>query len=135
MMACDSMESVVLRTQRGSRALPLLRVVTSRLASRQNLLMEQLDDVQLALETLLAEEPEGEGELVLEIWPGERSVTLRLDGLVNASVKAALLAAEPFEPSEDCLLDVRMLLEFLVDSFSVVTTSEGCFGVQMEKRA
>ena len=90
MMACDSRESVVLRTQRGARALPLLRVVTSRLASRQNLLMEQIDDVQLALETLLAEEPEGEGELVLEIWPGERSVTLRLDGYDESPIAQSI---------------------------------------------
>jgi len=135
MNVSDSRESVILRTERGTSALPLLRVVISGLASRQDLLMEQLDDVQLAVETLLAEEPEGEGELVLEVWPGGSGLALRLDGLMNESVKAALVAAEPFKPCGDCLLDVRMLLESLVDSFSVVDNAGGGFAVQMDKRA
>jgi hypothetical protein len=135
MKVIDSRESVVLRTERGAPALPLLRVVISGLASSQNLLLEQLDDVQLAVETLLAEEPESVGELVLEVWPGGSGLTMCLDGLMNESVKAALVASEPFEPCEDCLLDVRLLLESLVDTFSVVEKSEGCFAVQMDKWA
>jgi hypothetical protein len=131
----DSRESVVLRTERGTSALPLLCVVISGLASSQNLLLEQLDDVQLAVETLLAEEPEGVGELVLEVWPGRNGLTLCLDGLVNQSVKAALVASETFQPCEDCLLDVRLLLESLVDTFSVVEKAEGCFAVRMDKWA
>ena len=131
----QSKESVVLRTERGASALPLLRVVISSLASRQDLLMEQLDDVQLAVETLLADEPEGEGELVLEVWSGGNGLSLCVDGLHNASVRAALLAAQPFQPCEDCLLDVRLLLDSLVDAFSVIDRDEGRFAVQMDKWA
>ncbi len=128
-------ESVILRTARGTSALPLLRVVISGLASQQNLLMEQIDDVQFALETLLAEEPSVEGELILEVWPGGDGLSLCLGGLKNASVQAALVAAEPFQPCEDCLLDVRILLESLVDTFSVAETADGGFAVQMDKWA
>jgi hypothetical protein len=131
----DSRESVVLRTERGMRALPLLRVVIGGLASRQDLLLEQVDDVQLAVESLLAEEPQGEGEIVLQVWCEDSGLSLRLDGLVNVSVKTALQATSPFEPCEDCLLDVRVLLESLVDTFAVVETPEGHFAVQMDKWA
>ena len=43
--------------------------------------MEQLDDVQLAVETLLAEEPGTDGEFVLEVWPEDGGLVLLLDGL------------------------------------------------------
>jgi hypothetical protein len=135
MKLSEPKESVVLRTERGASALPLLRVVISSLASRQNLLMEQLDDVQLAVETLLAEEPGGEGELILEVWSGGSGLSLCLDGLHNESVRAALLAGQPFQPCEDCLLDVRLLLDSLVDEFTVIDKGQGRFAVQMDKRA
>jgi hypothetical protein len=131
----DLRESVVLRTARGAADLPLLRVVVGSLASRSNLKVDQLDDVQLAIETLLAEEPEGARELVLEAWSVDDSLSIRIDGLVNSSVKAALLAGSPFEPCEDCLLDVRLMLESLVDTFSVEENSGGSFSIQLDKRA
>lgn len=134
-MACDSRESVVLRTRKGARALSLLRVVISGTASRQNLLMEQLDDIELAVETLLAEEPQTGGDLVLEVWSTGNGLALSLGGLVNSGVKAALLAPGSFTPSERCLLDVRMLIEPLVDRYSVSEGPQGTFSVEMEKRA
>jgi hypothetical protein len=125
---------VILRTSRGAADLPLLRVVVSSLASRSNLKVDQLDDVQLAIETLLAEEPEGLREVALEAWGGDNSLSVRIDGLVNSSVKAALLAGSPFEPCEDCLLDVRLMLESLVDTFGVEEAA-GSFSVLLDKRA
>jgi hypothetical protein len=131
----DRKETIVLRTERGAAALPLLRVVVRSAASRQNLTMDQIDDVQLAIETLVAEEPEVGGELVLEVWPDADGLSICLDGLVNESVKAALIAAAAFEPCEGCLLDVRVMLESLVDAFIVQEKAEGSFAVQLAKRA
>jgi hypothetical protein len=131
----DSRESVILRTVRGAADLPLLRVVVSSLASRANLNVDELDDVQLAVETLLAEEPEGSCELVLEAWGEDSGLSVRIEGLVNSSVKAALLAGSRFEPCENCLLDVRLMLESLVDGFSIDEDPAGSFSVQLDKRA
>jgi len=44
------------------------------------------------------------------------------------------VATDPFEPCEGCLLDVRVMLESLVDAFSVVESSGDSYGVLMEKR-
>ena len=91
----NSRESVVLRAGKGPDALPLLRVVISGLASRQNLLMEQVDDVQLAVETLVAEEPGTTGEFVLQVWPEDGGLVLLLDGLTSERVRTALTATGP----------------------------------------
>lgn len=127
-------ESVVLRTERGMAALPLLRVVIGGIASRQNLNVEQLDDAQLAIETLLAEEPDTEGSLVLEVWCESKGLEFCLGGLVNPRVRCAL-AAESSRQSGEWLLDVRVLLESLVDHFSVEDGAGGTFAVRMSKWA
>jgi hypothetical protein len=130
----DSSDIVVLRTARGGRPLPVMRVVISGVASRHDLSFNQLDDTQLAVETLLAEESREGEELVLTVSTSGGAFRVRLDGLQNQSVKAALLATEAFRPCEGCLLDVRMLLDSLVDGYLVLDTTAGSFAVEMEKR-
>jgi len=113
----------------------MLRVFISGFACRHDLPVDRLDDVQLAVETLLVEEPEGEGELVLEITAAAGGLTLHLAGLRNQGVKAALLATDPFQPGEDCLLDVRVLLDSLVDGYRVLDVPAGLFALEMDMRA
>ena len=131
----DSSDIVVLRTARGSLALPVLRVFISGVASRHDLPVDRLDDVQLAVETLLADEPGGEGDLLLEISAGSGGLTLRLAGLLNQSVRSALLATDLFQPREGCPLDVRVLLDSLLDGYQVMDGENESFVVEMEKRA
>jgi hypothetical protein len=128
-------DRVVIRTGRGPGAIPLFSVVIWDSASRCDLLVDQVDDVQLAVEALLMEEPLGEDTLALEVRPAERGISLCLRHLTNPGVKAALLALQPFQPCEECLLDVRILLESLVDGFSVEETDDGSFAVRMDKWA
>jgi hypothetical protein len=133
----DTADIIVLRVPRGARALPVMCVVMSGVASRHDVPLDRLDDLQLAVETLLAEEPVVGDELVLELSADEGGFRVRLDGLVNQSVKAALVETDrPFQPCEGCLLDVRVIMDSLVDRFEIAeTTGEGSFGVLMEKRA
>lgn len=131
----DSENIVVLRVPRKGPALPVMRVVMSGMASQHNLPLDRLDDLQLAVETLLAEEPDNGGELALRVSTSGGGLHLRLDGLENQSMKAALLAANPFQPSEGCLLDIRLFLDSLVDSYRVVETTRSSFAVEMEKQA
>jgi hypothetical protein len=131
----DSENTVVLRIARKGPALPVMRVVMGGMASQHDLSLDRLDDLQLAVETLLAEEPEKGAELALQVSTSPSGFCLRLDGLQNQSMKAALLAVEPFKPCEGCLLDVRLFLDSLLDGYRVVETTEGCFAVEMEKQA
>jgi len=127
-------DNVTLRIARGGLTLPVMRVVVGGVASRHNLPLERLDDIQLAIETLLAEEP-GEGsDLTLGVSMGQGRLSVRLDGLTNHSLKAALLASDPFQPCPGCLLDVRLLLDSLVDEYHLVEAEGGRFAVEMEKQ-
>ena len=125
----------VLRTARGSFALPVLRILISGFASRHELPVDRLDDLELALETLLADEQEGDGELVLEVAAVSGGLRLRLDGLLNQSLKDALLATDLFHPRRGCVLDVRLLLDSLLDDYRVLDVDAFPFAVEMEKRA
>jgi intracellular sulfur oxidation DsrE/DsrF family protein len=130
----DFPDIAVLRTAGGEGALPLLRVFISGFASRHDLPVDRLDDIQLAVEALLAEEPEAEGDVILEISAVGGGLRLRLDGLRNQSVMAALAASVAFQPCEGCLLDVRVLLDSLVDGYRVLDATAGSFSVEMNKR-
>jgi hypothetical protein len=112
-----------------------MRVVIGGMASRHDLSLDRLDDLQLAVETLLAEEAPDGSELALELSVSSSGFRVRLDGLENQSVKAALMATDPFHPCVGCLLDVRLFLDSLVDGYRVIETTAGAFAVEMEKRA
>ena len=82
-----------------------------------------------------AVEPPGDGELVLEVAAVSGGLRLRLDGLLNQNLKDALLATDPFQPRSGCLLDVRLLLDSLLDDYRLVDADVHPFSVVMEKRA
>lgn len=130
-----SSDIVVLRVARGGPVLSVMRVVMSGIASRHDVPLERLDDVQLAVETLLAEEPKAGCELALSVSVDSSRLSVRLEGLTNSVLKTALMATHPFQPCAGCLLDVRLLLDSLVDAYRVLEGTSGQFGVEMEKRA
>ena len=124
----------VLRLARGSVALPVLRMLISGFASRHELPVDRLDDLELAVESVLADEPQDEGELVLEISAVYGGLRLRLDGLLNQNLKAALLTTDLFQPCQGCLLDVRLLLDSLLDGHRILDADAHPFAIEMEKR-
>ncbi len=126
---------VVVRTPRGAHALPVMRVVMGGVACGHDLPLERLDDVELAIETILAEEAAEGDELVLTVSCDATALRVRLDGLSNEALRTALVALEPFRPGSLCRLDVRLFLDALVDDYQVVGEADGAFAVEMEKRA
>lgn len=134
-MAAKPSQSVSLRTKKGKRSLPLLRVVISGVASRQALLMDQLDDLQLAVEILLVEEGEGNGDVRMEVSPLGGGLSVAIAGLANQRLKKSLLGERTELQSAEFVFDARMLLEALVDNFRVDETADGAYAVQLEKRA
>lgn len=133
-MVSGASDIVVLRIPKGPGALPVVRVVISGAASRYGISVDRLDDLQLAAETLLADEAEEPEELTLTLSRAGDVTTVRLEGLRNESIKSALVNTGPFESCEGCPLDVRMLLGSLVDCYQVLEAAAGSFGIEMRKR-
>lgn len=134
-MVAKPSQSVSLQTKKGKRSLPLLRVVISGVASRQALLMDQLDDLQLAVEILLVEEGESTGDVRMEVSPLGGGLSVAIAGLGNQRLKKSLLGQHAESESPELAFDARMLIEALVDTFRVDETPDGAFAVQLEKRA
>ena len=65
--ANDRSDQVVLRAPREKESLPIMRVFIGGLASRHSLSVDQLDDIELAVETLFREEPASGADLTLTI--------------------------------------------------------------------
>lgn len=115
--------------------MPVMRVLMGGMASRNDLPLDRLDDLILAVESLLAEEPEAGPEFVLEVCRAGGEFRVRLGGLGNQRVKAALLAIDPFRPCEECPLDMHLLIGSLVESYRVIEMGSASFAVEMDKRA
>jgi hypothetical protein len=109
-----------------------MRVVVGWIASCRELSLERMDDLHLALETLLAEEADKGQQYTLEVAAGPKNLQLLLDGLENGDLKETLRATSSFEPCDGCPLDVAMLLRALVDRFEVVERDDGVFGVRLQ---
>jgi hypothetical protein len=127
-------ERVFFSVPHGGLALSAMRVVAGWVASCHDLPLDRLDDIHLAIETLLGEESDGGGALSLTLWVEGDALEVLLDGLKNPDLQSALARTEPFEPSQGCPLDVTLFLDALVDSYLLVPGSSGAFGVRMQKR-
>jgi hypothetical protein len=127
---------VVLNAPRGSGTLPVMRVVIGGVASRHALSVDRLDDVELAVETLLREEPAQGGELTLTITVVGQTFKVPLAGLRSPMVRQTLCGADDPEPGKIGPPEIlRMLMRSLVDTYRTADgATAGSFAVEMEKR-
>jgi hypothetical protein len=130
----DTVESVVLSVPWGDSALSAMRAVTGWIASRNDLPLDELDDINLALETLVRGEHLEGAPLRLCVSVSDRSVRILLEGLQNQALRANLQATDAFAPSADWPLDIRLFLSALLDDYKVVGCDGRTFGVDMRKR-
>jgi len=108
-----------------------MRVVVGWIASCRELSLERMDDIHLALETLLAQEADEGEEYTLEVASVSKDLQVVVDGLENADLKETLRTTGSFEPCDRCPLDVAMLLRALVERFEVVEHDDSVFGVRL----
>src|SRR3954469_25017351 len=108
---------------------PVFRLVLGGVADRLDLGFEDLDDIQLAVERLLAEAGAQESvQLSFEILP--EGLRTRIGPLQEQAIAEALQGPEP-RPGE---LTLRRILETVVDSFGVELVNDGNIMVVLNKR-
>jgi hypothetical protein len=123
---------VTLRFPKGYHWLPVVRIVLDGIAIREKLRLDELDDLKLAVDTLLVEEGRGEGHVTLSATalPGMLSITV--EGLSNPRLKRSLEDEDGARAAH--IINIRMLLDSLVDEYQLVSRDTGSFGVRMQKR-
>jgi hypothetical protein len=121
-------ELVELETPIGREWEPVVRLVLGGVADRLGLGFEELDDLQLAVERLLAEAgAQPSVKLVLELSPDR--VRAHVGPLREATIAAALQG-----PSVPGQLGLRRVLETVVDSFGLDDSADAELIVRLEKR-
>ena len=107
---------------------PVIRMVMGGIADRLDLGFEDLDDLQLAVERLLAEgDPSDPVTLSFEIL--EHGVRTRVGPLQDVSLAAALQGPDP-RPGE---LTLPRILSTVVDAYGVEQVRDGQLVVRLEK--
>ena len=114
----------------GRAWVPVVRLVLGGIADRIDLGLDDLDDVQLAIERLLAEAAASdEARLGFEIGSG--GLRALVGPLREGPIAEALQGPEP-RPGE---LTLRRILETVVDAFGVERAEGGELVVRLEKAA
>jgi hypothetical protein len=106
---------------------PVVRLIIGGIAERVDFGFEEIDDLQLAVERLLAEAGRA-GTVSMTFDIGEGRVRTRVGPLEESSIAVAL--QEESAPGE---LTLRRILQTVVDSFGVEEAADGRVVVRLEK--
>ena len=121
-------DRIQLVTPAGRAWEPVIRLVLGGIAERLQLGFDELDDLQLAVERLLAEAGTREAPVSLSFEIGQRGVRTRIGGLQERAVADALQGPQPAGE-----LTLRRILETVVDSFGIEEAADGKLLVRLEK--
>jgi anti-sigma regulatory factor (Ser/Thr protein kinase) len=107
---------------------PVVRLIIGGIAERVDFAFEEIDDLQLAVERLLAEAGK-QDSICLSFEVAEGRVRARVGPLSESAVAEALRNGEG-APGE---LTLARILQTVVDSFGVEEVSDGGIVVRLEK--
>jgi hypothetical protein len=106
----------------------VIRLIIGGIAERVDFAFEEIDDLQLAVERLLAEAGQV-GSVALSFEVGEARIRTRVGPLPERALAEALRDGEP-RPG---VLTLRRILQTVVDSFGVEQVDDGGIVVRLEK--
>ncbi|CAN5151797.1 hypothetical protein BH20ACT20_BH20ACT20_07690 [soil metagenome] len=107
---------------------PVVRLIVSGITERADFGYEAMDDLQLAIERLLAEAgSDGRVSMTFDLFPGR--IRTRIGPLREAGLADALQDADVI-PGR---LTLRQILDTVVDSFGVDDAIDGQIVVRLEK--
>jgi 2-keto-3-deoxy-6-phosphogluconate aldolase len=107
----------------------VVRLIIGGIAERVDFAFEEIDDLQLAVERLLAEAGTV-GSVHLSFEVGSDGIRTRVGPLSELKVAEALRDGEATAPGE---LTLRRILQTVVDSFGVDEAEDGRIVVRLEK--
>jgi hypothetical protein len=127
-------DTITLRIPREIGYRPLLHLVLGGIVSRRDMSFDALDDVQLAVDNLLAED-EGLSEgLEMSVALSEGAVCITLETLSDSFLRANLTNKRLPAGAENKRIDMCVLLDSLVDGYAVQDRDDGLYAVELRKR-
>ena len=124
----DGAERIDLEAPLAGAFQAVIRLIIGGIAERVDFAFEEIDDLQLAVERLLAEQCQS-GNVSLSFEVGEDRIRTRVGPLSESALVDALHDAN-LRPGE---LTLRRILQTVVDSFGVEEAEDGCIVVRLEK--
>jgi hypothetical protein len=106
----------------------VVRLIIGGIAERVDFAFEEIDDLQLAVERLLAEAGQV-GSVHLSFDVGQSSIATRVGPLSEAAVAEALRDGD----ARPGVLTLRRILQTVVDSFGVEEAGDGAIVVRLVK--
>jgi hypothetical protein len=113
-----------------------MRVFIGGMASRYALPVDRLDDVELAVETLVQEEPADGADLTLTVAVVQGVFRVSLAGLRSPLVRNTLSGDATLEGEKFGAQNIlKMIMDSLVDEYRTADgVDPGSFAVEMDKR-
>lgn len=106
----------------------VVRLIVGGIAETLDFAFDEVDDLQLAVERLLAEAGQA-GSVNISFELGARSVRTRVGPLRERAIAEALQGPPPAAGE----LNLRRVLEAVVDSYGVEGAADGAIYVRLEK--
>jgi anti-sigma regulatory factor (Ser/Thr protein kinase) len=125
----DGLERIDLEAPLSGDFNAVVRLIVGGIAERVDFAFEEIDDLQLAVERLLAEAGTV-GSVRLSFEVGDSRIRTRV-GPLSATKVADALKDGDVQPGH---LTLRRILETVVDSFGVDRSDDGAIVVRLEKR-
>lgn len=128
------LDTVTLQVPRVADFRSLLHMVLGGIGLRRELSFDALDDLQLAVDSILeGDSMTGEEPLNMTVSLAEDSLTISLEALRDSVLKATLSEGQVPAGAEGKCIDVCILLNSLVDGYKVRELDSGRFAVDMYK--
>lgn len=129
----ETTHRVLVRVPRDASSISSMRVVVGWVGSCNDAALDQLDDINLALETLVAADAGVGGELSLTVAVEQGVMHLVLGGLKGSGLRANLESSHDFSTSPQWPLDLNIFFAALLDKYEVLSGDSDDFAVSMVK--
>lgn len=131
-MSADDIVTLRVPREAGYRA--LLHLVLGGIASRGDMSVDALDDLQLAVDNLLAEDQSTGEDVVMSVSLGDDMVCITMEALTDAYLRHNLASRQLTAMMKDRRIDMCVLLDSLVDEYAVHDRESGVYAVELRKQ-
>jgi len=126
-------DTVSLEVPRDAGFLSLLHLVLGGIALRRSFSFDDLDDLQLAVDNILAEDVPPSGTLSMAVTVSDDAMGVRLLPLRNTDLRTTLAQGQVPAGAKGRCIEICILLRSLVDEYQVSDLGEGAYAVELRK--